>query len=183
MATPQVATPFPVQIPNYKDVTEDSLVDVKPWSEPRFIVQSPYTELEHQLDLTGLDYENALLAKALSILDATRDDYAIAPYTESFNWADVQARLKTLVRIYGQEYKESSFYIVAFRSQIKPSTEYSHLGDLDKPAHREAIESGGFLRYVAAPLAACGSWYLTTTDRAVLASGAGKTDISQILVW
>ncbi|KAJ2969520.1 hypothetical protein NQ176_g8618 [Zarea fungicola] len=127
--------------------TEDSLVDVKPWSEPRFIVQSPYTELEHQLDLTGLDYENALLAKALSILDATRDDYAIAPYTESFNWTDVQARLKTLVRIYGQEYKDSSFYIVAFRSQIKPSTEYSHLGDLDKPAHREAIESGGFLRY------------------------------------
>lgn len=115
------------------------------------IVQSPYTELKHQLDLTTLDYENALLAKALSTLDATREDYAIASYNESFNWEDVIARLRSLVSVYGQRYQDATFYIVAFRSQIKPSTDYSHLGELDKAAHLEAVESGGFLKYVARP--------------------------------
>lgn len=151
---PQVATLLPVEVPqNARDVTETSLDDVQPWSEPRFIEQSPYSELKHQLDLTTLDYENALLAKALSALDATREDYATAPYTESFNWTGVQARLKQLVSIYGKPYQDTTFYIVAFRSQIKPSTDYSHLGDLDKAAHLEAVESGGFLKYVARPLA------------------------------
>lgn len=149
MTAQQVATLLPTQVPqSAKDVTEDSLVDVKPWSEPRFIVQSPYAELKHQLDLTTLDYENALLAKALSTLDATREDYAVASYNESFNWTDVMARLKALVSIYGKPYQDATFYIVAFRSQIKPSTDYSHLGELDKAAHLEAIESGGFLKYV-----------------------------------
>ncbi|KAJ3495195.1 hypothetical protein NLG97_g3564 [Lecanicillium saksenae] len=148
MAAQLVATLLPTQPSKLgRDVAEGSLEDVRPWSEPRFIVQSPYTELKHQLDLTTLDYENALLAKALSTLDATREDYAIAPYNESFNWADVIARLKSLVSIYGQQYQDTTFYIVAFRSQIKPSTDYSHLGELDKAAHLEAVESGGFLKY------------------------------------
>ncbi|EGX90826.1 UPF0643 protein [Cordyceps militaris CM01] len=149
MAAPQVATLLPTEPPRLdRSLSEASLDDVQPWSEPRFIVQSPYTELKHQLDLTKLDYENALLAKALSTLDATRQDYAVASYTESFNWTDVSARLKALVSIYGQRYQDATFYIVAFRSQIKPSTDYSHLGELDKAAHLEAIESGGFLKYV-----------------------------------
>ncbi|ATY62266.1 UPF0643 protein [Cordyceps militaris] len=148
MAAPQVATLLPTEPPRLdRSLSEASLDDVQPWSEPRFIVQSPYTELKHQLDLTKLDYENALLAKALSTLDATRQDYAVASYTESFNWTDVSARLKALVSIYGQRYQDATFYIVAFRSQIKPSTDYSHLGELDKAAHLEAIESGGFLKY------------------------------------
>ncbi|KAK8149150.1 hypothetical protein G3M48_008017 [Beauveria asiatica] len=147
---PEISTLLPSEPPKLaRDISEGSLDDVRSWSEPRFIVQSPYTELAHQLDLTTLDYENALLAKALSTVDATRDDYAIASYVESFNWTDVMARLKTLVSIYGQRYQDTTFYIVAFRSQIKPSTDYSHLGELDKAAHLEAIESGGFLKYVA----------------------------------
>lgn len=150
MAVQQLATLRPTEPPKLaRDVTEGSLDDVQPWSEPRFIAQSPYTELAHQLDLTTLDYENALLAKALSTLDATREDYAVASYNESFNWAEVKARLQALVSIYGQRYQDATFYIVAFRSQIKPSTDYSHLGELDKAAHLEAIESGGFLKYVA----------------------------------
>ncbi|OAA47430.1 UPF0643 protein [Beauveria brongniartii RCEF 3172] len=145
---PEVATLLPSEPPKLaRDISKGSLDDVRPWSEPRFIVQSPYTELAHQLDLSTLDYENALLAKALSTVDATRDDYAIASYVESFNWTGVMAHLKTLVGIYGQRYQDATFYIVAFRSQIKPSTDYSHLGELDKAAHLEAIESGGFLKY------------------------------------
>ncbi|KAK3192207.1 hypothetical protein K4F52_001837 [Lecanicillium sp. MT-2017a] len=149
MSAPEVATLLPAQLPqSAKDVTDASAIDVlKPWSEPRHFIQSPYTELKHQLDLATLDYENALFAKALASLDATRDDYATAPYAESFNWDRVLSNLKALVRVYGEPFRESSFYIVAFRSQIKPSTDYSHLGELDKAAHLEAVESGGFLKY------------------------------------
>jgi hypothetical protein len=153
MSAHEVATLLPAQVPqSAKDVTDASAIDVlKPWSEPRHLIQSPYTELKHQLDLATLDYENALLAKALSSLDATREDYATAQYAESFNWDRVLSNLKALVRVYGEPFHESSFYIVAFRSQIKPSTDYSHLGEMDKAAHLEAVESGGFLKYVFSP--------------------------------
>ncbi len=153
MSAHEVATLLPAQVPqSAKDVTDVSAIDVlKPWSEPRHLIQSPYTELKHQLDLATLDYENALLAKALGSLDATREDYATEPYAESFNWGRVLSNLKALVRVYGEPFRESSFYIVAFRSQIKPSTDYSHLGEMDKAAHLEAVESGGFLKYVVFP--------------------------------
>lgn len=133
---------------NEKDVN----VDVAPLSRSatppnRHIVQSPYTEPEHLLDLDTLDRENGLLARALSVMKHTRDDYATAPYAESFNWSEVMDELKRLVQVEGQGFQETSFYVVAFRSQIKPSTDYSHLGDLDKAAHAEAVESGGFLKY------------------------------------
>lgn len=116
------------------------------WQENRFLIQSPYTERAHQLDLQTLNDENRLFAQALTHLDATRPDYATAEYTASFNWAEVLDNLKALVRESGKKFHETSFYIVAFRSQIKPSTDYSHLGDLDKAAHKEAVESGGFLK-------------------------------------
>lgn len=116
-------------------------------NDERFFVQSPYVDKEHLLDLQTLDNENALLTQALSRLQAVREDYATASYTESFNWSEVLDELKQLVAKSGKQFKETSFYIVAFRSQIKPSTDYSHLGELDKAAHAEAIASGGFLKY------------------------------------
>lgn len=131
---------------------KDVAVDVAPLSRSttppnRRIVQSPYTEPDHLLDLDTLDRENGLLARALSVMKHTREDYATAPYTESFNWSEVFEELKRLVQQEGKGFKETSFYVVAFRSQIKPSTDYSHLGDLDKAAHAEAVASGGFLKY------------------------------------
>lgn len=117
-------------------------------ADERFLIQSPYTDAEHLLDLETLDKENALLARALTTLRATRPDYATAPYNESFNWEEVISELRRLVKESGQAYEPTSFYVVAFRSQIKPSTDYSHLGSLDKAAHQEAVESGGFLKYV-----------------------------------
>ncbi|KAG6042073.1 hypothetical protein E4U41_006194 [Claviceps citrina] len=113
----------------------------------RFIIQSPYADRDHLLDLQTLDNENALLSRALSRLRAVRGDYATASYKESFNWSEVFDELRQLVAKSGKDFKETSFYIVAFRSQIKPSTDYSHLGELDKAAHAEAIASGGFLKY------------------------------------
>ena len=115
-------------------------------SLPRLLIQSPYIEPEHQLDLDTVDHENASLAQALARLQAIRDDYATAPYVDSFNWPEVIDELKQIVNASGKAFKETSFYIVAFRSQIKPSTEYDHLGELDKAAHAEAVASGGFLK-------------------------------------
>ena len=111
-----------------------------------FLVTSPYTEREHCLDLRSVDTENALLARALVHMKSLRPDYATAPYTETFNWSEVMGELAGLLRETGHKWKETSFYIVAFRSQIPPSTVYAELGELDKAAHAEAVASGGFLK-------------------------------------
>lgn len=112
----------------------------------RYLVQSPYTEQEHLLDLDTLDNENTILARALGKFQAVREDYATAPYTESFNWPEVLEEVKRLALESGKSFKETSFYIVAFRSRIKQTTEYADLGRLDKGAHAEAVASGGFLK-------------------------------------
>lgn len=113
-----------------------------------YLVVSPYTEQDHLLDLRTLDRENALLAKALVHFKSLRPDYATAPYTETFNWNEIINELTTLVRKEGHIWKETSFYIVAFRSRIPPTTVYAELGVLDKAAHAEATASGGFLKSV-----------------------------------
>jgi hypothetical protein len=123
-----------------------SATEILPDGTSPYIIHSPYTEQEHQLDLRSLDNENALLAKALMRLECLRDDYATAPYTETFNWARVGNELRHLVEESGESYKESAFYIVAFRSQIPPTTVYKDLGTLDKAAHAEANSGGGFLK-------------------------------------
>lgn len=147
MAQREVATLAPVEPPNpLANVVDQRILDNGPRDTSRFLIQSPYTELEHQLDLDTVDHENCLLATALTNLRNTREDYATASYTESFNWAEVLTEVQRLARASSKPFHKSSFYIVAFRSQIKPSTDYSHLGDLDKAAHREAVESGGFLK-------------------------------------
>ncbi|KAG6014117.1 hypothetical protein E4U54_005812 [Claviceps lovelessii] len=149
MAVREIKTALAAEIPGFlreKEAISD-LQNAGTSDEERFIIQSPYTDREHLLDLQTLDNENALLSRALSRLQAVREDYATASYTESFNWSEVISDLRQLVKKSGKEFKETSFYIVAFRSQIKPSTVYSHLGELDKAAHAEAIASGGFLKY------------------------------------
>ena len=123
------------------------LVD-QPQQESKYLVVSPYTEREHLLDLETLDKHNRLFAMALSNLRNIREDYATGSYLEIFNWTEVIAALQTLVHEGGHAWKKSSFYIVAFRSQIPPTTVYADLGVLDKAAHIEATASGGFLKYV-----------------------------------
>ncbi|KAL7962806.1 hypothetical protein V8C34DRAFT_269942 [Trichoderma compactum] len=123
------------------------VLELNPFDEERFIVKSPYTDKEHLLDLDTLSHEGAILARALQSFKSIRDDYATAPYVESFNWPEVLDEVKRLAQQSGRPFKEVSFYIVAFRSQIKPSTHYGDLGVLDKAAHAEAVASGGFLKY------------------------------------
>jgi hypothetical protein len=112
----------------------------------RYLVVSPYTEQAHLLDLQTLNQENALLALALVRMKSLRDDYATAPYLDTFNWKEVIDTLRALVRNRNYRWKETSFYIVVFRSQIPPTTVYADLGVLDKAAHAEATASGGFLK-------------------------------------
>ncbi|KAI0396398.1 hypothetical protein F5Y17DRAFT_119009 [Xylariaceae sp. FL0594] len=108
---------------------------------------SPYTDKEHLLDLRTLDMENAILAQALVHFKCLRADYATAPYADTFNWAEVMEHVKRLARQKGHRWRSSSFFVVAFRSQIPPTTVYEDLGVLDKAAHAEATASGGFLKY------------------------------------
>ncbi|KAL1856481.1 hypothetical protein VTK73DRAFT_8267 [Phialemonium thermophilum] len=118
----------------------------EPETDSRYLVVSPYTEKEHLLDLRSLDVENQLLAQALVGLKNIREDYATAPYLETFNWDEIIETVRVLARKRGHSWKETSFYIVAFRSQIPPTTVYADLGVLDKAAHAEATASGGFLK-------------------------------------
>ncbi|GAW20075.1 hypothetical protein ANO14919_095690 [Xylariales sp. No.14919] len=111
------------------------------------LVISPYTEREHLLDLKSLDMENAILAQALCHLKCLRPDYATAPYIDIFNWGEIIEQVKRLAQQKGHSWKGSSFFVVAFRSQIPPTTVYEDLGTLDKAAHAEATASGGFLKY------------------------------------
>jgi hypothetical protein len=114
------------------------------------LVISPYLEKPHLLDLGTLEPQAQLLAIALTALKSLREDYATAPYGEAFNWAEIIAALRQLCAVRGITWGEQMFYIVVFRSQIPPTTDYSHLGVLDKAAHAEAMNSGGFLKSVIA---------------------------------
>lgn len=115
----------------------------------RYLVVSPYHEQHHLLDLETLDAENQLLSLALTKLKCLREDYATAPYVETFNWGEIIDTLQTLTREANHAWKETSFFVVAFRSRIPPTTVYAELGTLDKAAHAEATASGGFLKYAA----------------------------------
>lgn len=110
------------------------------------LVVSPYTEIPHLLDLNSVEIESRLLAEALVGLKCIRPDYATAPYTEIFNWTEVMESLQEHIALSKHAWKDHSFYIVVFRSQIPPTTIYADLGVLDKAAHAEAIASGGFLK-------------------------------------
>lgn len=117
----------------------------------KYLVVSPYTEQDHLLDLDTLDAENRILATALLGLKCLRADYATAPYKDTFNWPEVIELVRLLASRSNHRWRETSFYTVAFRSQIPPTTKYEDLGVLDKAAHAEATASGGFLKSVFNP--------------------------------
>ena len=112
-----------------------------------FLIVSPYTSLPHLLDLRTVNQSQQLLAKALTLLSQTREDYATAPYISSFNWPAVLAHLKHLSQQSNHKWQHQHFYIVVFRSQIPPTTDRVELGELDQRSHAEATKSGGLLKY------------------------------------
>ncbi|KAG6353815.1 hypothetical protein INS49_005296 [Diaporthe citri] len=133
--------------PGSKALPETAALDEKAAGTRRYVVASPYTEAEHLLDLETLDAENQILGEALVELKCLRDDYATAAYADTFNWDEVVGRVRELAAARNHGWRETSWYIVAFRSRYEQGIDYSHLGDLDKAAHAEATASGGFLKY------------------------------------
>ncbi|KAG4441195.1 hypothetical protein IFR05_003313 [Cadophora sp. M221] len=117
-------------------------------TKKEILIVSPYLEEPHLLDLATLDTANQLLAKALVDLKFIRDDHRTAPYVDSFNWPEIIDSVRKLAEAADFKWKKTDFYIVVFRSRIPPTTPYSDLGILDKAAHAEATESGGFLKYI-----------------------------------
>lgn len=132
-----------------RDVGQEelSIEDAQAVVEERLLVASPYTSRLHLLDLTTLTQPQTLLAKALTILAPATPAYATTPYINAFNWDAVFTYLTAAVKSEGFHWKEQFFYIVVFRSQVPPSTDRSHLAELDKTAHTEAVKSGGLLKY------------------------------------
>jgi hypothetical protein len=120
--------------------------DIVAKSDDRLIV-SPYNEAPHLLDLKTLDLQCQLLAKALTILQPIRDDYATAPYIESFNWQVVVDFLTDLSTLEGHQWQEQEFYVVSFRSRLFPNVDNHRLHELDAFSHQEAMSSGGLLKY------------------------------------
>ncbi|KAM0259618.1 hypothetical protein ACHAQJ_003197 [Trichoderma viride] len=143
----QVELVQPVDVPSLAKELTPVISELSPLDEERFVLKSPYPERPHLLDLETVSHEAGLVAKALRSLKSIRGDYATAPYAESFNWPEVVEEVKRLSQKSGKEFKETSFYIVAFRSKILTSTDYDYLCELDRAAHAEAVASGGFLKY------------------------------------
>jgi len=112
-----------------------------------FLVVSPYTCPPHLLDLKPLSDSQRLLARALTVLQPSREDYATASYTEAFNWDAVIGELRALVVSSSYKWKRQRFYIVVFRSQVPATTNRLQLGELDQTSHAEATKSGGLLKY------------------------------------
>lgn len=74
-------------------------------------------------------------------LRPTREDYAVAPITESFNWRDCLA-----------DVDRADWYLVAFRSVREEAADERRLEDLDEAAHQEAISRSGLLHYFSGEL-------------------------------
>ena len=121
--------------------------DSAAFGDQDYLVNSPYWETGHLLDLGSIGTPQRLLAKALTVMAPIRGDYATAPYSDAFNWGLVVSVLKSLVEIENYAWKHQSFYVVVFRSQVPPTTDRSHLAALDRRSHAEAMESGGLLKY------------------------------------
>jgi hypothetical protein len=112
------------------------------------LISSPYNDPLHLLDLETLSPQNAIFAKALTVLKPTAPDYATADYEMSFNWNAVLAAVRQLMKEEGLgEWKEQSFYTVIFRSKLREDADRALLHDLDKYSHGEASVSGGLLKY------------------------------------
>lgn len=111
------------------------------------LITSPYTEPDQALDLRTLDKPCQLLSKALTKLQPTRDDYATSSYLEAFNWQTVFDHLKQSSAEENHSWTRRSFYVIVFRSQLHPDINSDRLYELDSQSHREAVASGGLLKY------------------------------------
>jgi hypothetical protein len=111
------------------------------------LISSPYNNPLHYLNLITLPTPSLLFAKALTALKPMRGDYATAPYTQALNFTTVLSVIQDLARTANYDWKETSFYVVVFRSKLKENIDNDYLYKLDYESHGEACDSGGLLKY------------------------------------
>ncbi|CAG8304134.1 unnamed protein product [Penicillium olsonii] len=126
------------QIQHQSDETEEQFTH---------LIASPYNDPSHLLDISALDHQDRIFALALSYLKPIRSDYATAAYTESFNWSEIFSLVKSFSEAENRTWTRRSYYVVIFRSILLPDADGDRLYDLDAHSHREAIASGGLLKY------------------------------------
>jgi hypothetical protein len=83
---------------------------------------------------------------ALDVLAPIGPGYARLPVAEAFNWPDVAEVLGP-----------GEWYLVAFRSIVKPDADLDRLRVFDDNAHHEASGAPGFVHYFKGPLDTDGS--------------------------
>ncbi|GAA5903662.1 uncharacterized protein JCM6883_005073 [Sporobolomyces salmoneus] len=97
------------------------------------------------------------LHRALHSLRPLTPLYAISPYSESFNWSELELKGLTEQELV----REREWYIVAFRSKRREGfteEEREALYAADREAHEEATQAGGLLCYwFGAPLSSVDS--------------------------
>ena len=133
---------FPDSLQNHQSITP-----IQQSSTSTVLISSPYLEPTHHLDLTTLDAQSQLFARALAVMEPTGPDYAVADYTTAFNWPTVMAALQHFTAEARQAWTRQSFYTVIFRSRLTLTVDRELLHQLDKESHREATLSGGLLKY------------------------------------
>ena len=83
---------------------------------------------------------------ALDELVPTTETYARLPLADAFNWADCESAIEP-----------GEWYLVAFRSTVRPDADIERLREYDYWAHAEASQAPGFVHYFKGPLANDGS--------------------------
>lgn len=83
---------------------------------------------------------------ALAPLRPVSDDYAHLPVQRAFTWDDCAASIEP-----------GEWYLVAFRSRVRPDADLDRLRVYDDWAHAEATHAPGFRHYFKGPLASDGS--------------------------
>ena len=101
----------------------------------------------HLLDLDTLEHQCRLFALALSHLRLASPDYAVVRYDDVFDLDALMTKLRSLANQVGVEWKQQDFYVVEFRSKLKHEYDGDRLAYLDKESHKEAVASGGLLKY------------------------------------
>ena len=80
---------------------------------------------------------------AFADLVPASDDYAMLPVASAFTWGPVAQALAA-----------GEWYVVAFRSILRPDADRDRLTQYDDWAHEEAAGAEGFVHYYKGPLAA-----------------------------
>ena len=147
------------------------------------IQSSPYTEIDHLLNLDDLQFGYRAIALALQSFEITSQRYAFDPYDDSFNIQQIWQLAHEYAIKLGKSLPTTEIYVIAFRSQLHTETQQSeerrvYLGQVDKASHQEANLSGGLLKYwfgtpedtLGRNLATC--WWRSKED--AKAGGGGK---------